>query len=352
MFESYSREKIDEYYPGAMMIPPMLAWKLPQNKLSKRKEICDSGKYFAQPKLDGSCYIYEKTKYGGSYLFSRRQSTKTGLLVEKSSRVPHIMEHLDLLLPEQTIIAMEVFYPGEKSRNVTSVMGCNAPKAIERQRNKPLHAYLHDILAYQGKQLLNTKHVERLKILHDVVGQCATHPSFIHVAEGMFENLNDYIDRCLDVGYEGAILKLINGLYIPAKRPAWNFVKFKVDHEYDVICTGFEPPTKEYKGITPLNQWSYWEGNIPVTKPYAKGWVGALKIGVFKGGELVDLGTVASGLTDSILEEIKEDPDRFLNEPLSVKAMEPTEGNLREKRFIKFRDDLNPKDCTWEKIFK
>jgi len=350
--EFFDREKIDEYYPGAVMIPPMNVWKLPKNKLNKRKEICDSGDYFGQPKLDGSCYVYEKTKYGKSYLFSRRVSTKTGLLVEKGDRIPHIMEHLDLIVPDKTILVMEVHYPGEKSRNVTSIMGCNAPKAIERQKNKLLQAYIHDILMYDGGSYLKVSNLDRLKSLNRNVSNSYVHPEYIHFADGVFENLDHYIDECLAAGYEGTVLKSINGLYVPTKKPAWNFVKFKIESEYDVICTGFEPPTKEYKGKTSLDIWPYWDGDEPVTKPYAKGWVGALKIGVYKQNELVDLGTVASGLTDSVLEEIKRNPDNFIGEPLLVKAMEPTEGNLREKRFIRFRDDINPHDCTWEKIFK
>lgn len=348
--ELYDRKKIDEYYPGAIMIPPMNVWKLPKNKLHKRKEVCESGKYFAQPKLDGSCYIYEKTKYGKSYLFSRRQSVKTDLLVEKGDRVPHIMEYLDSLVPNETILVMEIYYPGEKSRNVTSIMGCNAPKAVERQRNKPLNAYIHDILMYEGRSCLGMTNIDRWHELSEVA-LAYFHPDFIKVADIKLDKIDQFIEDCIDEGYEGAILKLSKGMYFPTKRKAWNFIKFKIESEYDVICTGFDPPNKEYQGTTPLEQWGFWEGQVPVTKPYAKGWVGALRLGVYKDGKIVDLGTVASGLTDAILEEIKVNPNKFVNQPLLIKAMEPTEGNLREKRFIKFRDDINPTDCTWTKIF-
>jgi len=346
----FPQDRIDQYYPGAVMIPPMKVWKLPKGKEDKRMKICREGKYFAQPKIDGSCYVYEKTKHGKSYLFSRRVSTKTGLLVEKGDRVPHIMEYFDSIFPSETVVVTEIFYPFEKSRNVTSIMGCLAPKAIARQKNKPLNVYLHDVLQYDGNLYLNHEAQHRYELLQHITSD-KTHPNFMRIAEYITEDIDYYIEECLDEGYEGAILKLKTSIYHPDKKPAWQMVKFKVEEEHDVICIGFEPPTREYKGRTPLEQWKCWEGDTPVTKPYANGWIGALRIGAYKGEEIADLGTVASGLTDALLEEIKQDPNKFLGEPLTIKAMETTDNNLREKRFIRFRDDINPTDCTWSKIF-
>ncbi len=350
--EFFERHKIDEYFPGAMMIPPMLVWKLPKNKLDKRKEICSNGQYFGQPKLDGSCYVYEKTMSGKSYLFSRRASTTNGLLVEKGDRIPHIMEYLDTIFPPGSIVIAELFYPNERSRNVTAIMGCKAEKAIERQKDKPLQAYIHDMLMYNGNNLLSFENEQRYAALNMRAQEVGQTPQFISFAKAVYKNLDQYIDACIAEGFEGVILKKRNGIYSPTKRPAWNFVKFKIEDEYDVICTGFDSPTKEYKGTTSLKKWKYWEGDSPVTKPYAKGWAGALKLAVYKGDELYPLGTVASGLTDFLLESIKQNPDEYLMKPLKVRAMEPTEGNLREKKFVEFRDDININDCTYEKIFK
>ena len=316
-----------------------------------RSEVCNNGEYFAQPKIDGSCYVYEKTKLGTSYLFSRRVSAKTGFLVEKSTRVPHIIEFFDSIVPPGTIMVTEIFYPGKKSRHVTSIMNCNEEKALARQKDNLLHAYVHDILYYDGVCMLEASNFNRIGFLIEKMQEAAEIPYFIKVANYEVVDLDNFINECLEQGYEGAILKHMWSKYVPSKRPAWNFIKFKIEDSYDVVCLGYEPPTKEYAGTTPLDKWTYYEDDKPVTKNYAKGWIGALKIGVYKDEELISLGTVASGLTDQLLEEIKNNPDKMIGKPLLIKAMEPTEENLREKQFIEFRDDINPKECTWEKIF-
>ena len=50
----FDKEKISEFFPGAedLMIQPMLIWTLPTNKKDKLSEICASGEYFAEEKLD------------------------------------------------------------------------------------------------------------------------------------------------------------------------------------------------------------------------------------------------------------------------------------------------------------
>ena len=53
-------------------------------------------------------------------------------------------------LPTDTILIGEIYYPGGSSKNTTEIMGCLAPKAIERQNGTygKIHYYVHDILMY------------------------------------------------------------------------------------------------------------------------------------------------------------------------------------------------------------
>ena len=48
-------------YPEAKMIDAMKVWKLPAGKESMLSEICQSGDYFLEEKIDGYWYEYEKT---------------------------------------------------------------------------------------------------------------------------------------------------------------------------------------------------------------------------------------------------------------------------------------------------
>jgi ATP-dependent DNA ligase len=165
------------------------------------------------------------------------------------------------------------------------------------------------------------------------------------------EEINEFLEKAWEEGHEGIILKKKLGAYYPDKRPAWEWIKFKVEDTFDVICIGYLPPNKEYKGIE-IEKWQYWENGIPVTKPYAKGWIGSIIMGVYKNNEIISIGSVASGLNDNVLEQIKQNPNDYIGKPMEVKAMEATsDGKLREPKFIQFRNDINSKNCDWNKIF-
>ena len=86
----------------------------------------------------------------------------------------------------------------------------------------------------------------------------------------------------------------------------------------------------------------------PVTKPYFYGWAGSLEIGVLKDGEIYPIGFL-SGLTD----EIKADAWGQRMKCIEVTAMEilPT-GGIRHAKLERFRPDLAPTDCTYEKYMR
>ena len=153
-------------YPEAKMIDAMKVWKLPAGKESMLSEMCENGEYFLEEKIDGYWYEYEKTD-NYAYLFSRNTSVTTGTLSEKSANVPHIMEAL-ACLPQNTIIIGEIYYPGGTSKTVTSVMGCLPAEAIKRQKDNPIHYYIHDIIEYDGVNLMDEGAESRYSILEAV----------------------------------------------------------------------------------------------------------------------------------------------------------------------------------------
>jgi len=350
MIHYFNRQEIEKHYPGAYMIPPMLAWKLPKNKQNMREKVFNDGVYFAEHKIDGSCYTFEHTLDGKIYMFSRTVSAKNNLLVEKSDRVPHLVEFFQEVLPRGTVIALELYIEGGKSKDVTSITGCLPAKAIQRQEERGfLKAYVHDILIHENHSIMHKPAMDRLELVDGIVNkQFAPH---IVVATPVVKNIDHFLATIWEEGSEGIILKKILGAYYPSKRPAWEWIKFKIEDTYDVIAISFNPPTKEYTGKE-IDTWSYWEGETPVTKPYANGWIGSINMGVYKDSEIVPIGSVASGITDALLEKIKQNPNGFIGVPMEVKAMESTtDGKLREPKFIKFREDINAKDCSWSKIF-
>ena len=157
-----------ELINDAKMIKAMKIWKLPPAQEGLLPNICERKEYFATEKIDGYWYQFEKTE-NNNYLFSRNISAVTGQLTEKSNNVPHIAEAFSEL-PPNTIIIGEIFVPGGTSKNVTRIMGCLPEEALKRQKEEGLiHFYLHDIIYYNGVDLMLYGAYTRYKILEKII---------------------------------------------------------------------------------------------------------------------------------------------------------------------------------------
>ena len=380
---SFDKDKIHELYPEAenLMIEPMLIWKLPAGKESMLSEVCSNGEYFLEEKIDGAFYQFVKTE-NHSYLFGRTVSKLSGILTEKSDNVPHLKEALNCL-PAGTILIGEIYVPGGTSKDTVSIMGCLPALAIKRQEKEPIHYYVHDIIAYDTVNLIDSPADLRYKILAAIWKKHNLNQySFLRLATRVDEDMEAEISRILKSGGEGAVLKKKDYPYTPGKRPAWSTIKIKQMDSIDLICTGFCDATKEYTGKE-LATWEYWEERgersqdgeytwllsegqyyedyfhnphiyRPITKPYFLGWKTAIRIGAYNdNGELVDLGTVSSGLTDDNKREMTENPDLWLGHVIALDCMQidKKEHTLRHPVFKCKRDDKDAKDCVISEIF-
>lgn len=408
---SFDKNKIAELYPESedLMWEPQLCWKLPKGKENMLEEVCGNGDYFASLKKDGACYQVVKTP-NHCYLFGRTISKTTGLLTEKIANTPHI-EKAFSSLPANTVIVVEIYYPGKTSKDVTSIMGCLPREAIKRQENNPIHAYAHDILMYNGVDLRNTGALERYKIL-EAIWKLHSFSSFefLELAQPIYENIFEEASLALKRGEEGLVLRKKTAGWSCGKRPAWTTLKLKQTDSIDLVCIGLCPPTKEYSGKE-LESWEYWDigsptfydcyeeehcfngwrwskqkGQFyndymiqqikhgkdinfdsfcrvddnervycPLTKPYFYGWPSAIEIGAYDNeGNLKLLGTVSSGLSDEDKQGMGERPDDYIGKVVSLDCMsiDKTEHTLRHPVFKSWRDDKNAKDCLISEVFK
>lgn len=373
MNEFFDEKTIEQYYPeaGQLMYPSMLIWKLPAGKESMLSEVCSNGEYFLEEKIDGAYYQFVKTE-NHSYLFGRTVSKLSGILTEKSDNVPHLKEALNCL-PAGTILIGEIYVPSGTSKDTVSIMGCLPALAIKRQEKEPIHYYVHDIIAYDTVSLIDSPADLRYKILSAIWKKHNLDQySFLRLATRVDEDMEAEISRILKSGGEGAVLKKKDYPYTPGKRPAWSTIKVKQMDSIDLICTGFCDATREYTGKE-LETWPYWErslneneqavtdmcqfgvdGWIPVTKPYYLGWKTAIRIGAYNdNGELVDLGTVSSGLTDDNKREMTEHPELWLGHVVALDCMQidKKEHTLRHPVFKCKREDKDVKDCVISEIF-
>lgn len=332
-------------YPGSWQYAPMLISKAPKDVEKKIR----TNDYLAQTKKDGFLYQLEKTDDGKVYLFSRNKSKITGELTEKIAQVPHIEEWAEENVPNGTILIGEIYYPGEKSNSVSTIMGSLPEKAIARQKQKgKIHYYIHDMIRYAGNDYLDKGFQERYEVLKEHVHDCE---NWLEIAEN-FENsesmynIEDTIQSLLANGEEGAVIKLKSGLYMPSKRPVYNFKIKEEQNDIDLIITALMDPVKEYTGKE-LGSWEYFDDKgYPVTKAYYYGWKNAIQVSGYKNGKLTIVGTVASGITDEMKKDMSEHPENYIGRVCELQAMSWTaDGALRHPRFIRMRPDKPASDC-------
>lgn len=348
------KELLDKYAPEAECILPMKIWKLPDNKLNKFSWVCESGKYFGEVKKDGYWYQYERTE-NHEYLFSRNISKKTGILTEKLDNVPTIKEALKTV-PAGTILIGEIYIPGGTSKDVTTIMGCLPKEAIRRQKqnNVDIRFYIHDMIKLNGEDLREKGAFERYNLLKELVDSLnLTRNPQIELAEAVLVNLEDFTAQTLAAGEEGVVLKKKDAPYTPDKRPAWSTVKVKKKDSIDAVFMGNCNPTKYYIGKEPEN-WPYTdEDGKLVTKDYYYGWPSAIRIGCYDGDTLKEIGTISSGLSDSLKAELANNEKKWYNTVVEIECMEKNNSDhtLRHGFLKRFRDDKNPKDCQLNEIF-
>lgn len=376
-----------------LCIEPMKINKIPEGKEDLFPSICASGQYFAQLKKDGYWYQYEKQE-DQAYLWSRTTSKVTGILAEKGACVPHIMETLNLL-PAGTVVIGEIYYPGKRSKDVTPIMGSLPEKAIERQTNEYgwLHYYMHDIIYYNGVNLMNYGAWVRYKILEAIWHKYNLNQNpYLELAAIVEDNIQEAVSAALAAGEEGMVLKKRTAPYTPGKRPVWDTIKIKKTDTCDAIIIGTFPATKYYDGKLDVkencqgqdaSEWPYWiiertsdiwtqnikwedwekepigkptvirginYRTMPVTKAYYNGWDTAIEIGAYDDkGNIVSIGSVSSGLSDNDKMHLKT----YIGRVAELAGMEKDRNahTLRHFHFLRLREDKDPSECSINSIF-
>lgn len=388
-------------YKGSHQIPAMRY----HNKLSDAKvdAAMTNCEWCLQEKKDGCFYQLEKIDNDHIYLFSRTKSKKTGELAEKGGNVPHIVKWAREYLPDDTVLLGEIYIPGGHSNDVTSIMGCLPKNAIARQEASDwVHYYVFDCIYYAGNNLCDNTFETRVGhyleyMLYDAfeagnyIGGYQPVNEYIEMATTytLGENINigigcksfqEKLNEIFTAGGEGAVFKRLDSIYEPDKRPMTCFkMKEHVD-SVDLIVMELLDPIREYTGKE-LDTWPYWvgissdgdHGNferfidpgapreqeifdekfVPVTKHYYYGWKNGLRLGAYKDGKLIEIGRVASGLTDEMREDMAVHPENYLNKvaQISCMSLNKKDHTVRHPVFECMRPDKDINDCLLDEIF-
>ena len=321
--------------------------------LPKAKEMIENkdNQFFAMRKYDGEwCRAIITAE--GVILQSRSVSKVTGTYGDKTDVVPHIVEELEKRWPVGTVLLGELAFDDfeSTSREAGSVLRCKAPKAIERQKDKKIHFFIFDVLAYNGEVLMNKKFEDRFLPYGAYSESVYFHP--VMNSGGPKADFMEFADYVWGHGGEGIMIVRKDMKYEPGKRTAWKSLKVKKKlGELEAQVVGFIEPNRLYEGSEVYN-WAYWvnaqdvalpitsimqmrniENLTPVTKPYYFGWKNGVIVN-YKGNEI----RVTSGLTDQVREYLATDEAKTLladgNMRAKITGMELTEDSIRHPVFL------------------
>lgn len=309
----------------------------------KRLEACfASSEYIVEEKIDGHHYLCIAGRF-----FSTHIGTNTGWPVEKTDNFPHLAEAFFTAGLGFVILDGEINYPGKKSQDVSAASNSGVEKAILYQEKHGWVKYtVYDILrAANGEWLVHKPWRQRREYLEAVGAKLAKYTPHVIVNPVVFDKKREFVDQLLEVGKEGGVLKSVSGLYILGERPAWNQIKVKQELEDDVVLMGSYPPTKIYTGKE-IENWPYWEEGEPVTEYHYKRLLGSLRIGKFRDGALIELGSI-SGMTLSERVELTTNMSQYIGQVVRIKGMEKTrDGSYRHFTFVEMHPDKNSRECT------
>lgn len=307
-----------------LVVPSRCTAGLPSD-LEKDHLVCEV-------KLDGSRYVlylgYDpySRRYGNT-LLSRRISTVEFVRstdgdaiythVDRTDNLPHItMRDYGLA---GTILDGECFLTNFPT--TSSIMGSNPRKAIAKQNDIGLITYyVWDIMAFKGKDIRGLPLSKRRKILIEVVKQMDN--PHVKVVPQWSGDIEARFQQVTERGGEGLIVKDIRCGY------GVGWCKFKKSTDVSCIVSGFKPGNGKYADT-----------------------IGALALSVYKDGKLVEVG-FASGFDDKTRYDIGNNPDQYLGCVVDVYAQEILKNGtrLRHPTFYRFRDDVEPETCTWDKL--
>ena len=343
-------EKIDVVI-GTPIVPA-----LAQRLKTPREMIAKMGRVYVEKKWDGTRVQIH---------FSRGQvRTFTRNLDESSAMFPELTKIADQVNADEVILDSEaVGYDPKTGKLVPFQLTITRKRkhgVVEAQSSVPLRFFVFDIMYLDGKSLIHLPLQKRREILVKTVSKGDVLVVDEHIETDDPDVLREYHKKQLEAGLEGALVKQIDGEYMPG-RTGFNWVKFKESEDsrakladtIDAVIMGY------YLGKGKRSDFT----------------LGAFLVGVKLGENIVTLAKVGTGITDEVfgelgerLQTIKSDqkpgeyivpkiltPDVWVEPNIVVEVaadeitVSPTHSAgyaLRFPRLVKFRDDKSVNEIT------
>ena len=342
------RERIGTFDP-ALQIDPAKAQDLKRHidwtaddPFHKISPMYFNDKWVLEPKLDGVRFRFFLGAKANT-LNTGRRSVKNFAYIERADQFPHLRDAVVPLLAG-TIIDGELMPPAGVSsimtgvrkgkeewtkgplNTVMSLVGSAPARAIQLQKEYgPAVFMAFDIMALNGESMMHQPLHVRREALDNAVTLLQERTKCVQIVEQL-EPSAESILLCVENGFEGAMLKRRESIYVPGKRLA-DWQKVKTMSAGDFFIIGSNPGTGKNEGKIGSLQVAYWDDDKPVY--------------------CADVG----GLTDSFRHQLT-DPvtggvrTEWINTVIEVMAQGVTKNRrLRHPHFKRTRPDKTPLDC-------
>ena len=309
------------------------------------------------------CSLYVAKFFGSNVQFtSRRESKKTGLPCDKTANLPHLNRCPVSL--NGTVLLGEVLSPTREFHHVSGTMNSLPAKAIASQKERGwLQYYVFDCLWYKGKEVRCQPLVARRALAEKVVWlwgafqasrsptdrscDCECPVACIHISPALFGTYEECFRKVVERGGEGLMLKEPDAPY------GEGVFKVKKATDVSAFVSGYTEGKGKYKGQIGAILFSV------LRRPYNIDVVEKVNTSYLNEGDaptlVIEIGK-CSGMDDAMRLQISKNQKVHLGKVIDVCCEPPdkpsawTGQRLRHPRFIRFRDDLSPLQCTVSKV--
>ena len=299
-------EKIDVMM-GTPIVPALA------QRLKTAKEMIEKmGRVIVEPKMDGTRVQIHFSRKLNHYTITPLVRTFTRNLDESSAMFPELEKIGEQIKAEEVILDSEAVGYDPKTNKLVpfqlTITRKRKHKVEEASSSVPLRFFVFDIMYLNGKSLIHLPLHERRKILAETVkGEgVLVVDKFIETDDP--DVLRGYHKQQLEAGLEGALVKQIDGEYMPG-RTGFNWVKFKESEDsrakladtLDVIIMGY------YLGKGKRSDFTLGAFLVGIMDSEHSRSVGALHSGsVGDEDKILTLAKVGTGITDQVFAELGE----------------------------------------------
>lgn len=272
-------------------------------RLNSAEEIIEKmGEVGVEKKFDGTRVQihYQKFNPPDGGLKTQKIKTFTRNLEESSEMFPELEKMAEYVNAKSVVLDCEAIgFDRKTNKNLSFQLTIKRKRKHDISQTAeeiPLRFYVFDILEKDGETLITKNYLERREILKKTIKD-----NEVLVISEMKQTsdpveLHQEHEKYLKQGYEGAVIKKIDGEYLPG-RQGWNWVKIKesegssgkLSDTLDCVIMGY------YQG----------KGKRAVFG------IGALLVGVLNGEEIVTIAKIGTGITDELFGEIKRRLDKL-----------------------------------------